>query len=194
MSPRGWSPARPAAEHQVRRPDPALAAADQTVALGDPAKEGEHRASMVSSAVVSGQHVWGVRDDHAPRAPARLEVDVVDADRVVRDDAQLRLRLRRDRRRRPVTAGVTTTPSASLGRVDELEVGSASSCSISAGTPAASWTRGRDTAPTRRARAGRARTSRRPCAGSGRSRTGTRRSRPTRPAVRHGSSPWLSTR
>ena len=81
-------PGEPSAEHQVRRPDPALAAADQAVALGDAAEQREHQRDGELGRRL-GQDVGCVRD-HDPAPPARVQVDVVDPDRVVRDDAQLR--------------------------------------------------------------------------------------------------------
>jgi hypothetical protein len=75
-------------QHQVRCPDPVLAPADQPVALRDAAEQRQHQRDRQLGSRL-GQHVRGIRHDDAA-APARVEVDVVHADGVVRDDPQLR--------------------------------------------------------------------------------------------------------
>ena len=79
-----------AAEHQIRRPDPVLAAPDQAVSLGHPPQEREDERDRQLRGR-SREHPRRVRHGHTPPA-AGLEVDVVHADRVVGDDAQLRAR------------------------------------------------------------------------------------------------------
>ena len=153
-----------------------VAAPERAVALDDAPQEGECEPDRVLGRSVR-EHARRVRDDD-PALANRREVDVVEAHCVVRDDAELRAggvekrrvdgRSPASRRLRPHGLALSTSSNDA-----------ASSRAISAGTPAASWTLGRGTA-SRRGRAGRATTSRRPCAGSGRSRRGRRRCRPTR--------------
>ena len=79
-------PSRLAPEHELERELPLRSPADEPVALGDPPQEREHQ----SDRELGGrprQHVGRVRDDDAALRGRGLEVDVVDADRVVRDDA-----------------------------------------------------------------------------------------------------------
>ena len=77
-------PGESSAEHQVRRPDPLLAAADQAVALGHPTQQRQHdRERQLGGRL--GQDVRRVRDDDTA-APAGLDVHVVDPDGVVGDD------------------------------------------------------------------------------------------------------------
>ena len=91
---------QPAAEHEVDRPRPRLARADQPLALPHPARDREQQRDREVGRRV-GQDAGRVRDDHAARA-GRVHVDVVVADRDVGDDAQPRRRRRRGTRRRPV--------------------------------------------------------------------------------------------
>ena len=80
--------AEAATEHEGRRPEPLLAAANEPVPLDDSPREREHERERHLRRRL-GQHVGCVGDDDAtPRA--LLETDVVEADGVVRDDAKLR--------------------------------------------------------------------------------------------------------
>ena len=72
-------------EHELERELPRRAPADEAVALGDPAQQREHQADGELGRRAR-EHVRRVRDDD-PARRGRLEVDVVHADRVVRDDA-----------------------------------------------------------------------------------------------------------
>ena len=72
-----------------------------------------------------GQHVGRVRDDD-PARPRGVEVDVVDADRVVRDHAERRDRRARGTRRRPSSTSRLRIPSAPSG------LSTSSKCSRSA--------------------------------------------------------------
>ena len=109
---------QPAPEHELERELPRRAPADEAVALGDPPEEREHQADRELGRRAR-QHVGRVRDEDAALR-GRVEVDVVDADRVVRDDAELRpgaveerpVDARRQHRDDPVRA---------LRRVGELE-------------------------------------------------------------------------
>ncbi len=77
-----------AAEHERRRPLPRLAAAQEAVAFRNTPREREHERDRHLGRRV-GEHVGRVRHDDAA-ALAFVEVDVVEADGVVRDDAKLR--------------------------------------------------------------------------------------------------------
>ena len=119
-----------------------VAAADEAVALGDPPQQREHQRDRELGRRAR-QHVGRVRDDDAARG-RRGEIDVVDADRVVRDDAQLRAR---GVEVRPVDAVVSieTIPSAPSG-VSTSSKDAASAAVDLASTAAVTWTRGRGTA------------------------------------------------
>ena len=126
-------------EHELERERPLLAAPDEAVALGDPAQQREHEPDG-ELCRRAREHVRRVRDHEA--APGRLvEIDVVHADRVVRDDAELwpgaveklGVDVRRQQRDDPV---------GTLRRVVELEERSASARSTSTGSRPVTWTRG----------------------------------------------------
>ena len=177
------------ADHVVRPPLPVVAAPERAVPLAHAAKEREDERDRVLGGGVR-ENAWRVAGDDVALADGR-EVEVVDADGVVRDDPKLRAScveergVDRDRRGDDHAVG-TRGPVDELERLAELclDLGGHACRLVDAGPCQAA----------RRARAARARTSRRPCAGSGRSRTGTRRCRPTRRAGRHASSPSPSTR
>ena len=78
----------PLAEHELERELPRLAATDEPVALGHAAQQRQHQGQR-DLCRRPGQDVGRVRDDD-PAAAGGVEVDVVDPDRVVGDDAQLR--------------------------------------------------------------------------------------------------------
>ena len=78
----------PLPDHEVRPPLPVVAAPERTVALDDAPQEGECEPDRVLGRRVR-EHARRVRDDD-PALANRREVDVVEAHRVVRDDAELR--------------------------------------------------------------------------------------------------------
>ena len=76
------------AEHELERERPPRLPAQEPVSLGDAAEQREReRDRQLGDGV--GQHVGRVRDEDVARARG-FEIDVVDADAVVRDDAELR--------------------------------------------------------------------------------------------------------
>ena len=78
------------AEHHHRAPHPSRAPPQESVAFGDPpCRRHNQREGRVGGGL--GEHLGGVRAHHAA-ARARLDVDVVEANRVVRHDHQLRAR------------------------------------------------------------------------------------------------------
>ena len=80
----------PGAEHEGRLQPPRLTPPDQPVALGDPAQEVEHQRDRELGGRV-GEDAGRIRHRHA--AARRLgEVDVVEPDRVLRHDPELRPR------------------------------------------------------------------------------------------------------
>ncbi len=108
------------AEHELERELPRLPSAHETVALRHPAQQRQHQRQRELRGRAR-EHVGRVRD-HDAAAAGRIEVDVVHADRVVRDDLQLRPR--------SVEIGVVDRdgehrddPVGADGRRDELEVG-----------------------------------------------------------------------
>ena len=76
------------AEHELERERPRACAAQEPVSFGDAAEQRERERDRQLGDRV-GQHVGRVRDEDVALA-RRLEIDVVDADAVVRDDAELR--------------------------------------------------------------------------------------------------------
>ena len=113
-------PGQAAAGHERRLPPPGIAAPDEPVALDDAAQERKQERERQLRGRI-GQHVRRVRHDHAARGRC-LEIHVVDADRIVRDDAQLiagaleeRCVDRRARRGHE--------PSRAIGLLDQLERG-----------------------------------------------------------------------
>ena len=81
---------QPLAEHELDAELPRPPLAQQAVALDDAAQQREGECDRELGGRL-GEHVGCVRDDDAALA-CGLEVDVVDADPVVRDDAELRPR------------------------------------------------------------------------------------------------------
>ena len=76
------------ADHEVRPPLPLVAPSQRAIALADPTQQGEDEPDRMLGGRVR-EHTGRVADDHSPLA-RRVEVDVVDPHRVVRDDAELR--------------------------------------------------------------------------------------------------------
>ena len=165
----------------------------EPVPLRDPAKEREHQPDGELGRR-TGEDVGRVRDDHAALG-RRLEVDVVDTDRIVGDDLELRPDAVEERsvdggrQERQDTVGA-------LRRIDELErLGQGGRDLVEHRRGDVNARPGHEAeASTRRGRAGDGPPSTRPCAGSARSRTGTRRCRPTRARGRPRRSPSPSTR
>ena len=83
-------PRTPGASMKVGARIQRLAAPDQAVAFGDPPGQGEQERDRQLGRR-RRQHAGRVGDDDVP-TPRLVEVDVVDADRVVRHDAKLRAR------------------------------------------------------------------------------------------------------
>ena len=81
-------PVEARAEHELERELPFLPPAHEAVALGDPPQQREHQADRELGRRPR-EHVRRVRDDDVPLRRSG-EVDVVHADGVVRDDAELR--------------------------------------------------------------------------------------------------------
>ena len=75
-------------DHEVRPPLPAVAAAQRAVAFADAPQERENQRDRVLGGRVR-QDARRVADDDSALARG-VEVDVVDPDRIVRDDAELR--------------------------------------------------------------------------------------------------------
>ena len=112
-------PVQALAEHELEGEAPLATVANQPVSLGHAAQQGQHQRDGELRRRTR-QHIGRVRDDDS--APAgSVEVDVVDADRVVGDDCELRpgaveqraVDRRRQERKDPVR---------SFRRVGELEV------------------------------------------------------------------------
>jgi hypothetical protein len=109
--------ARP--QHELERELPLGPSADEPITLGDPAEEREHQADAELGRGAR-EDVRSVGHDDAP-CGCSVEVDVVDADRVVRDDADLGACTVEIVGVDPGREG-NEDPVGALGCIDELEV------------------------------------------------------------------------